>query len=145
MSNDFKEVLQRIVNMPFEDKIGLALTAIKNLAPELTKRFDKDKATILILTIFSTSVAADGKLTKEEFVLVKAFLSAAGAEIPDEKLVEMLADLSGNDAYTAINALSKGLSVDGQANLVSLVAAVCAIDDRINPSEVAFLSDIYNA
>ena len=60
-------------------------------------------------------------------------------------MMKMIKELSTKEAYNAVLSLSKILSTEGQAYLVSLVAAICAIDDRIESSEVAFLSDLYNA
>lgn len=145
MDNQLKEALQQIVNLPTEERIALSFTAMKGLVPEINKLFDKDRIPVIILSIFSTSVAADGKLSKEEYALVKAFLQAFEINMDDETLMKMIKDLSSKEAYMAVLSLSKILSVEGQANLVSLVAAICAIDDRIETSEVAYLSDLYNA
>lgn len=145
MDNQFRAALQEVVNLSAEDKIALAYSSIQKLAPEIAERFDQKKVNLMILAIFSTSVAADGKLTQEEFSLVKAFLRAAKSEMDEEAIVRMLADLSSNDAYAAVLSLNKVLSPEGQSSLMALVAAVCAIDDRIETSEIAFLTDLYKA
>ena len=145
MDNQFRAALQEVVNLSAEDKIALAYSSIQKLAPEIAERFDQKKANLMILAIFSTSVAADGKLIQEEFSLVKAFLRAAKSEMDEEAIVRMLADLSSNDAYAAVLSLNKVLSPEGQSSLMALVAAVCAIDDRIETSEIAFLTDLYKA
>lgn len=145
MDNQFRAALQEVVKLSAEDKIALAYSSIQKLGPEIAERFDQKKANLMILAIFSTSVAADGKLTQEEFSLVKAFLRAAKSEMDEEAIVRMLADLSSNDAYAAVLSLNKVLSPEGQSSLMALVAAVCAIDDRIETSEIAFLTDLYKA
>ena len=145
MDNQLKSALQDIVNLSVEDKLGLAFTSIKGLVPEISKHFTNEQASIVIVSIFSTAVAADGKLSKEEYALVKAFLQTFDIDMDDDTLMNMIKDLSTKEAYAAVLSLSKILSTEGQAYLVSLVAAICAIDDRIEPSEVAFLSDLYNA
>lgn len=145
MDNQFRAALQEVVNLSAEDKIALAYSSIQKLGPEIAERFDQKKANLMILAIFSTSVAADGKLTQEEFSLVKAFLRAAKSEMDEEAIVRMIADLSSNDAYAAVLSLNKVLSPEGQSSLMALVAAVCAIDDRIETSEIAFLTDLYKA
>lgn len=118
---------------------------MKGLAPEITKIVESDNIAVAILSIFATSVAADGKLTGEEYSLVHAFLKLFKIEMDDEKMVAMLKDLSSDEAYRAVLSLSKILSEQGQAYLVSLVAVICAIDDRIDSSEITFISDLYNA
>ena len=145
MDNQFRAALQEVVNLSAEDKIALAYSSIQKLGPEIAERFDQKKANLMILAIFSTSVAADGKLTQEEFSLVKAFLRAAKSEMDEEAIVRMIADLSSNDAYAAVLSLNKVLSPEGQSSLMALVAAVCAIDDRIETSEIAYLTDLYKA
>ncbi len=145
MDNNLREALQQIVNLSEEDKIRLAFDSMKGLAPEITKIVESDNIAVAILSIFATSVAADGKLTGEEYSLVHAFLKLFKIEMDDEKMVAMLKDLSSDEAYRAVLSLSKILSEQGQAYLVSLVAVICAIDDRIDSSEITFISDLYNA
>lgn len=145
MDNDMKELLQQVVDLPTDDKLAFALSAIKGLAPEIQKHFDSEQTAKIIISVFATSVAADGKLTSEEFALVKAFLSAGGIDMPDEKLVEMLASLAANGAYEMVNALNKILSTEGQAHLIALVTVICAIDDRIDSHEVSYIMDLYKS
>ena len=145
MNNDLRAVLQQIVNLSTDDKIGLALNAIKGLVPELTSRFTTEQTAAIIASVFSTSAAADGKLTPEEFALIKAFLSGTNNEISDEDVLKLIAGTSTKEAYAAVLGLSKALSVDGQAKLFTLVAVICSIDNRIDPNEISYLSDIYGA
>ena len=145
MDNNLREALQQIVNLSEDDKLRLAFDSMKGLAPEITKVVESDNIAVAILSIFATSVAADGKLTGEEYSLVHAFLKLFKIEMDDEKMVAMLKDLSSDEAYRAVLSLSKILSEQGQAYLVSLVAVICAIDDRIDSSEITFISDLYNA
>lgn len=144
MDNNLREALQQIVNLSEEDKIRLAFDSMKGLAPEITKIVESGNIAVAILSIFATSVAADGKLTGEEYSLVHAFLKLFKIEMDDEKMVAMIKDLSSDEAYRAVLSLSKVLSEQGQAYLVSLVAVICAIDDRIDSSEITFISDLYN-
>lgn len=144
MDNNLREALQQIVNLSEEDKLRLAFDSMKGLAPEITKIVESDNIAVAILSIFATSVAADGKLTGEEYSLVNAFLKLFKIEMDDEKMVAMLKDLSSDEAYRAVLSLSKVLSEQGQAYLVSLVAVICAIDDRIDSSEIKYISDLYN-
>lgn len=145
MDNNLREALQQIVNLSEDDKIRLAFDSMKGLAPEITKIVESGNIAVAILSIFATSVAADGKLTGEEYSLVHAFLKLFKIEMDDEKMVAMIKDLSSDEAYRAVLSLSKVLSEQGQAYLVSLVAVICAIDDRIDSSEITFISDLYNA
>ena len=144
MDNNLREALQQIVNLSEDDKIRLAFDSMKGLAPEITKIVESGNIAVAILSIFATSVAADGKLTGEEYSLVHAFLKLFKIEMDDEKMVAMIKDLSSDEAYRAVLSLSKILSEQGQAYLVSLVAVICAIDDRIDSSEITFISDLYN-
>ena len=144
MDKNLREALQQIVNLSEDDKIRLAFDSMKGLAPEITKIVESVNIAVAILSIFATSVAADGKLTGEEYSLVHAFLKLFKIEMDDEKMVAMIKDLSSDEAYRAVLSLSKVLSEQGQAYLVSLVAVICAIDDRIDSSEITFISDLYN-
>lgn len=144
MDNNLREALQQIVNLSEDDKLRLAFDSMKGLAPEITKIVESDNIAVAILSIFATSVAADGKLTGEEYSLVHAFLKMFKIEMDDERMVAMLKDLSSDEAYRAVLSLSKVLSEQGQAYLVSLVAVICAIDDRIDSSEIKYISDLYN-
>ena len=143
MDSNLKSALQQIVDLSTEIKIGLALDSFKKLIPEIKKYFDDRQTVGLILAIFASSVAADGKISGEEFALVKSFFMAMEIDMADEDIVKMLADIAKDGAYDAIKKLNQVLSAEGRAYLVSLVAAICAIDDRIAPQEVSYLSDLY--
>ena len=144
MDNNFKKVLQSIVNLETEKKISLAVSAIGDIAPELQKHFDSAQSAKIIVAIFATSVAADGKLNSNEFALFKSFMNAMGIKMSDDEYVKLISNFSDKDSYQAIHALNKILTADGKASLVMLVAAICAIDDRIDPNETSFLEDLYN-
>ena len=143
MDNNLKSALQQIVDLSTEDKIGLALDSFKNLIPEIKKYFDDKQTSVLVLTIFASSVAADGKISREEFALVKSFFMALEIEMSDEDIVKMIADIATSGAYDAVKKLNTLLSPEGKAYLVSLVAAICAIDNKIAPQEVSYLEDLY--
>lgn len=145
MIDAFREQLQKIVNLTDDEKIGLALESIRELAPEIRRYSDDDsKVTGTIIAIFATSIAADGKLNAQELALIHAFLDTAGIEIKDvDELVALIRACSTNEAYDLVRTLNKILSVDGQASLITLVAAICAIDDKIESNEVAYLNDLF--
>lgn len=110
MDNQLKSALQDIVNLSTEDKLGLAFTSIKGLVPEISKHFTNEQAGVVIVSIFSTAVAADRKLSKEEYALVKSFLQTFEIDMDDEALMNMIKDLSTKEAYAAVLSLSKILS-----------------------------------
>ena len=87
MDNNLREALQQIVNLSEDDKIRLDFDSMKGLAPEITKIVESGNIAVAILSIFATSVAADGKLTGEEYSLVHAFLKLFKIEMDDEKMV----------------------------------------------------------
>lgn len=145
MDQNLRGVLQQIVNLSDSDKISLALDSIKDIAPELKANFSDEKCSEIIIAVISTAAAADGKLSVQEFALVKSFLEAGGLELEQEKIVRMIADFSQKEAYQMVHALNRILSSDGQASLITLVAAVCAIDDKIDSNEIAYLSDLFEA
>ena len=145
MDNQLKAALQKIVNLSTEDKVGLAFAAIKALTPEIREHFTDEEASVAIAAIFSTAAVADGKLSDEEYALIKTFFQAFEIDMDDDTLTELIVDLSAKEAYAAVLSLNDMLSKEGKTYLISLVAAICAIDDRIEPTEVMFLSDLYKA
>ena len=138
------EALQKVVDMDAGEKMSMAVSAIRRLAPELRERYSNEEASRVIVSIFVASVAADGSLNDEEIKLIREFFASVGIEMSDEQVLETVKGISGEEAYRAVRALNKTLSDDGKLALVNLAAAVCSVDDRISSAEVAYISDLFN-
>lgn len=142
MNNEFRDVLQQIVNLSYEQKVGLAASSISDLIPELKKLFGDKEVSAIIMAIISTAIAADGQLAPEEYAFAKALFGAAGMEMSDEDLVKTIKIYSTDSGYDIVRNVSKVLPSDVKSKLVTGVAAICAIDNTIDKNEIAFLTTL---
>ena len=137
----FDEALQKIVNMSDEEKIDMACDSYAKIFP-VCKQIDPEySGAMVVCQIFGTAAAADGKLSDKENALLKAMFNAQGAEMDDNDIMNIMRKIDGN-SYSFIEQLAKQLKDEYRFALVSLIAAICAIDDRIAADEVGFIRSL---
>ena len=140
--SSFTDAMQEIVNLSDENKVKLAGGSFLELMRPLAE-FDKEyKGLRLILPIFGASAGADGKLTSSESALIRAITSAVGLELSEEKVLDLVKTSTRQETYDMMTSLSKVLDNDGRAALVHLVAALCAIDDKMSKEELALIASL---
>ncbi|MBQ6595888.1 MAG: TerB family tellurite resistance protein [Clostridia bacterium] len=142
MDRKIRKTLQKIVNLSDRDKIGLAVDAFKALLPTLRKLDPDHRGVVLICTIFGTAAAADGKLSGQEYALIAGLMKAeTGAELGPNEVVELLKAASNN--YRLIQKLAEALPSSEQANLITLIAVICSIDNTISSEEMDFIESLF--
>ena len=141
----FNETMQAIVNLDTEEKIHMAADAFFNLQPVFEHFDPKNKGMEIIYALIGTTVVADGKLTEQEFAFVKGMLEAIHMELTEEQIIS-LCEYTLNtqrQAYMIVKELSEQLNDDGVTELITFIAALCAIDDRIDPNEVKLIKSLF--
>ncbi len=141
----FDETLQKIVNMDTEEKIHLAADAFFTLQPAFEAVAPEYKGMTIVYALLGTVLVADEKLTAEELGFAKGMLSAISEDHSDEEIVrlcEYTAKTYGQ-AYEIIRSFRDKLTDDGVTELITFVAALCAIDDRISSDEVKLIKSLF--
>ena len=139
----FNEIMQDLVNRDDEFKIKLAVDCYADLLP-VFKQFDPDTdGMIITYAILATTAAADRQLSEKEFMFIDGLLDAAGAPLSHEEIVDLVVSAANDEnAYGIVKEVRDHLDDEGVNTLVNLIAAICSIDDRISPDEVALIKSL---
>ncbi len=142
MDREFRNTLQRIVNLSDEAKVNMAMDAFREILPAL-RRFDAEhRGVYLMCTVFGTSAAADGKLSAAEFALISGMMKIeTGVELEYDKVLGLVK--SAANQYRLMQQLSEVLTKDERTNLLLLVSAICSIDDTISKEEIDFIESLF--
>lgn len=142
---DFKELLQKIVNMSTEAKLKMAIESYVELLPVL-KAIDSDNnGAGLVCAIIGSTVGADGKISSEERAFVKALFKVHKVEMSDSEVDNLVKRHSGDEWHSLIAKLAGIMNQEAKAHLAMFCAAICAIDDTITREEAVFLAGIFAA
>lgn len=125
------DLLQKIVNMEYDEIKNLAQAAVVKVVPLLEKIVGKDNAFGALVVIITSCVGADGNLT------------------PNEK--RLMHDVMGVDPNNARNVVQNSCDYDFsneffdscpdeiKQHLLLLCIAFFAVDERISKEEIEFL------
>ena len=141
----FNDTLQQIVNMDTEEKIHLAADSFFTLQPAFEAVDPEYKGMTIVYALLGTVLVADEELSPEELGFAKGMLSAIGEERSDDEIVslcEYTAKTYGQ-AYDIIRSFREKLTDDGVTELITFVAALCSIDDRISADEVKLIKSLF--
>ena len=137
------DLLQSIVNMSTKDK--MAVSSYAELLPILGEIDEESQGARLVFSILGATVGADGQITPAERQFCVGLFNAQGIDMTESALTNALRRYSGANWRDLVVELAGALSSKQKTNLVSLVAAICAIDDKISKEEVSFLVDLITA
>lgn len=140
-----KDTLQSIVNLPQDKKVSLAADSYLKLMP-LLDRIDPDSHGLsLLCAILGSAAAADEQIRTPEAALIRAILDAVGVKTSDEMVEQIVRRSSGSDAHEMLQALAGIMQAEDHAALITLVGAVCAIDDSISLEEYEYIDSLLKA
>ena len=142
MDREFRNTLQRIVNLSDEAKVRMAMDAFEEILPAL-KRFDAEhRGVYLMCTVFGTAAAADGKLSETEYALISGMMKIeTGVELDYSQVLGLVK--SAANQYRLMQQLSGAMTKNERTNLLMLVAAICSIDDTITKEEIDFIESLF--
>ncbi len=127
------DILQKIVNQDYPDLVKLAKTSAANLLP-VCKQVDPDNNGALMLSaIMLAAIGADGKLT----ALEQRFLGDVLDMSPSQ--IDRYTDLYTGNEEELVDKLADAVNSSLKADIVMLVASICAIDETISRDETALI------
>lgn len=144
--SEFDEYCDRVNSLPVEIKAKHIEELTNIILPTLKKIAEEEDTNIDYVSIYLdfvlAAVGADGKLSKEEYLLTKPFFdSVSGGDTTYEVAVEIFHDSGISDPSTYKNTVDLmadmlGLiSEDLKNAIVNLTLLICAIDGEITESE----------
>ena len=140
-----QDTLRSIINLPQEKKVRLAADSYLKILP-LLRRIDADSHGIwLLCAILGSAAGADSVISPAETALVRAILQAEGLAADDEAVEDIVSRSSGMKAHEMIRKLAGIMNPEERAALVTLIGAVCAIDDSISLEEFEYIDSVLKA
>ena len=132
---ELKKLLQDFVNEPYENLLGMARSAFAELKPVFDQASQDGNGSNLLIGLFATSLAVDGKLTELEYKFVNDLFGNISYE-DVKSLVEMhykaeMVDLMNN--------LVDSCGVELKSKLLTLCCCFLAVDETISRDEIAFI------
>ena len=140
-----EKAMQDLVNLSTEEKLDQAAEYFSAIWPELRRLDPEYDGKILLYYILGTAVGADGQLTESEAALMNAVMDAVDVEWSVDDTIKMMENVADRDGYDTVKKLVHAFDEDLQADLISFIAVICAIDDRIKVSEQSFILDLIDA
>ncbi len=125
------ELLQRIVNMEYDEIKNIAQTAVVKVVPLLEKMVGKDNAFTALIVIITSCVGADGNLTPNEKRLMQDVM---GVEPENARNV-----VQNTFDYDFANSFFDNCPDEVKQHLLLLCIAFFAVDERISKEEIDFL------
>lgn len=132
----FNELMQKYVNSDYETLVLLAQKALVNLLPAC-KAVDKDNDGLFMATsIILAAIGADGVLTGLEKKLL------ADALGQDEETIQKFIKMYDSRMADLVDHFADNTNDDIKADVLMLVTAVAAVDEKISAQETALIKKI---
>lgn len=136
---DFKYVLQKYVDMSYEELLDTGKDAFDRLLPAL-KRFFKgfpgkqDPTITIMVLLFANALGADGQLSQKEMAYANAVLNADHSAEVWTSLIRLN---RGPDSEELLNQLLDALSPEDAADMAAFLLCLLAVDETISREETA--------
>lgn len=132
----FSELMQKYVNSDYETLVLLAQKALVNLLPAC-KAVDKENDGLFMATsIILSAIAADGVLTGLEKKLLKDALGQ------DDATIQKFISMYDSRMVELVDTFADNINDDIKANVVMLVTAVAAVDEKISKEETTLIKKL---
>ncbi len=132
---ELKKLLQDFVNEPYENLLGMARSAFAELKPVFDQATPDGNGSSLLIGLFATSLAVDGKLTELEYKFVNDLFGNFSYE-DVKSLVEMHYKA---EIIDLMNGLVDSCGVELKSKLLTLCCCFLAVDETISRDEIAFI------
>ena len=134
--SDFTKLLQDYVNMDYAILVCSAKESYRNLQPAFAAYDAENSGVILTLALITAAIAADGVFSEKE----KQFISDV-FDIPSEKL-DFLGKMKSRNVSALVDEVADSLNIVNKRDLLNIIIAVAACDEKITRSENAFIQRI---
>ncbi len=134
--SSFKALLQDYVNRDYEDLVRISRIAAEDLLPELDGAELQISNDALVLGAVLSAVAADGKLSERERSFMKDVL-----KIDDDSVDDLICKYDSRMADAVDNFVDASVT-SVKANMLIIVTAVAAIDERISREETTLIKKL---
>lgn len=132
----FNELMQKMVNEDYDTLVKFGQASLAKLLP-ICKLVDKDNdGMFLAVSLVLSAIAADGVLTGLE----KRFL--ADALGMDNDTIQKFISLYDSRMVELVDKFADGINDDVKVDVLMLITAVAAVDEKISKEETAFIKKL---
>ena len=134
----FNDILQDMVNKDYKELVAFAKLAIVDIMPECKKIDDKHDGMFMLMSMLLTGIGADGKLSNLE----RDFLIDVTG-LNNSQISEFI-KLYDSRMVALTDTFVDGLTGKAQAAALTLIIAICAIDETIKREETALIRKLFD-
>ena len=132
---DLKQILQDFVNEPYEHLVDMARQAFADIKSTFEEAAPGVDTSQLIVSLFATSLAVDGKLTELEVKFVTDLFN--GVTYDDVK--QLVEAHHSAEMVAFIDEFVDGCPIEIKSKLLTLCCCFLAVDETISRDEIAFI------
>lgn len=140
MNNDFNDLLQDALDMPYEEKINLTKEAVDKLYNVLITN-NKDEAMPDMLKIFGYFIKLDNIIAFDEIQLL---IDTMGLTISGQQLNLYFKDMDFEEAENRVFYFKAVLDDENVNDLLMIGLMVCASDRILTSDEQAALDELFH-
>lgn len=132
---DLKQILQDFVNESYENLVNMARAAFADIQTTFEKAAPGVNASTLLVALFATSLAVDGKLTELECKFVSELFDG----VTYEETKQLVEAHHSAEMVAFIDEFVDGCPLEIKSKLLTLCCCFLAVDETISRDEVAFV------
>jgi hypothetical protein len=132
---DIKQILQDFVNEPYENLVNMARAAFADIKSTFEEVAPGVEASTLLVALFATSLAVDGKLTELECKFVSELFDG----VTYEETKQLVEAHHSAEMVQFIDEFVDGCPLEIKSKLLTLCCCFLAVDETISRDEVAFV------
>lgn len=140
MNNDFNDLLQDALDMPYEEKINLTKEAVDKLYNVLITN-NKDEAMPDMLKIFGYFIKLDNIIAFDEIQLL---IDTMGLTISGQQLNLYFKDMDFEEAENRVFYFKAALDDENVNDLLMIGLMVCASDGILTSDEQSALDELFH-
>lgn len=140
MNNDFNDLLQDALDMPYEEKINLTKEAVDKLYNVLITN-NKDEAMPDMLKIFGYFIKLDNIIAFDEIQLL---IDTMGLTISGQQLNLYFKDMDFEEAENRVFYFKAALDDENVNDLLMIGLMVCASDGILTSDEQVALDELFH-
>lgn len=132
----FTELLQDYVNMDYAILVCSAKESFRKLRPVLAECDPENGGVLLTLSLISAAVAADGIFSQTEKKFIRDVF-----DIPASK-IDLFGQIDSSHMAVLIDETADLLDIENKRELLNIIIALAACDEKITRSENSFIQRI---
>ncbi len=136
----FNELMQKYVNMDYEELVSIAKSAVTDFLPGLKANFDEEETAYKFLVILvGACIGVDGNVTALEAKFVSEVL---GTDFSAAQLNSIAANSADDNGLALVDNVIDACDSDMKAALCVFCTAAMSIDETISRPEVAYIQKL---